>query len=537
VCDNSVRDAAVQLIFRLLEQYQEGMVDDAEFQGARNRALGAIREPFGSPATAAPVLARDYAVHGDAESSVKTIGRLKGTTRADAVTAARWLTEDRLTVVETIQAAPLALPGGQPKNLILKRQLNNGLRVALEAMPTAPLVTVRLSALGGLRGEPQDKEGISALAAAALFGGTSSTKAAKIRERLQGLGAEWKAFVEEETSGVELTLPAEGAPNAMGLLADLVSNPLVPDEQLAAIRAAAGSAIHDYPDHAARRWAAAPGSREMPKTPVLYYALRGGRPFFIPLDQMRNHYQTIAREDILLFLRTHFTPPNLVIAIAGNIDPDDILLAVENQFGRMTGGATTLPVVDTSWFQATTQSSVIVDPTLRNPQTIVIYGTAPRKHKDRAAIDLLLDLWARRVPEAWRAKRARAAGSPAPGFAASRFFGTDLGYAFLFSPTPSADPLLFDDVLGSPLFEWQNRPVDLKLLDDAKQVAIAEFVINSEDTRFAARLLTDDTFYGTDDLTTYRQRLEAITADDIRRVAQSYFGRKAAIVTLSPPPA
>lgn len=527
-CTESGKTAALQLVFHALEQLQGGGLEEAELEAARNEAEGELRQPFVTPATAAPVLARDFIVTGDAGHSLQLIARLLEMTGRDVQSSAQDLSEGRLTVVETATAAALGQAPAPVRSQLLRRQLNNGMRIALQKQAAAGLVEFRLSALGGLRGEPAGEEGLSALAAEALFAGTPSFSADQIRQKLDALGADRSAFEEEEVSGVRIRVPAERARDALTLLADLTQNSILPTPAMPSVQSAAATDLQNYGDSLLPAWGGVTSHRGLPDFGLVSVLLSGQSPAG-SLPDLRNRYRSIPREDILLFFRRHFTPTNLVLTAAGDLDLDATAQSIDSLFGKMTGTGTRYPpaagLVASSW----TADASSAD----RAGVVVAFPAVAYSHKDRLPVELLVDFWWMRIDEFRKTAANPPSGTPGRDLSPGLYFGTDTGIVTLPQPSPAADSAVPTGATSTSSGGGMTTPKDAATLDRVKDLALSSFLLRSADLTFTTRLLTLDSLYGTDDATLYRQRLAAVTLDDVKRVATTYFDRTPTVITLT----
>ena len=115
---------------------------------------------------------------------------------------------------------------------IRRAVLANGVRLATERMPHVRSVAVGIWLTRGSRHEPAGQHGHCALRRAHALQGHADAIAEEIAQQVDSIGGQIDAFTSKEYAGYYLKVLDEHLPLAVDILADLISNPLMADDDI-----------------------------------------------------------------------------------------------------------------------------------------------------------------------------------------------------------------------------------------------------------------------------------------------------------------
>ena len=115
--------------------------------------------------------------------------------------------------------------------------LDNGLRVATDAMPSVETVSVGVWAEVGTRHEPPEINGVSHLLEHMAFKGTEKRSARAIAEEIEAVGGHLNAYTSRENTAYYAKLLAEDLPLGLDIIADILQHSVFDPEELARERA------------------------------------------------------------------------------------------------------------------------------------------------------------------------------------------------------------------------------------------------------------------------------------------------------------
>ena len=223
--------------------------------------------------------------------------------------------------------------------------------------------------------DPSDLKGASHLLEHMVFRGTRHRSRRQIAAALESLGGSLNAYTAREHTGYEARVLDRHLPAAVEVLADLIRNPLIRDEDLKREREVVFeeiAAVGDAPDdlvfelHGDRMWC--------------------GHPYGSPILGTRQTVAAITRADLVALHRRTYVGANLVVAAAGRVDHDSFVGMTEEWFGGLERGAAADPVV------APLGARSGVDDVHRDSaQTHIVFGSPVpgASHPDRYALLLV----------------------------------------------------------------------------------------------------------------------------------------------------
>jgi len=117
------------------------------------------------------------------------------------------------------------------------RILANGLRVIVSPVPAYPVVTMLAVVEAGATRDPRDAEGLAQMTTRALAEGTRDMNALQLAERLETLGTTLDTGADWDSAIVQLTSLASRVEDAFAVLAEVLRYPAFPDDELDRLRA------------------------------------------------------------------------------------------------------------------------------------------------------------------------------------------------------------------------------------------------------------------------------------------------------------
>ena len=189
-------------------------------------------------------------------------------------------------------------------------------------MPYMKSVAIVFGIGVGSRYEVQEHQGISHVIEHMLFKGTSKRQNTfEISQAIEGIGGEINASTSKETTYLYAKVPQEQFKTAFDVLADIILNSLIREEDLHKEKNIIIEEIKKYQD--------------IPEELVeilLDKIMWKNHPLGEPILGDEKSVVNIQREDLLAYINTFYRPNNLVISIAGNIKMEEVILQVNKYF-------------------------------------------------------------------------------------------------------------------------------------------------------------------------------------------------------------
>jgi zinc protease len=389
------------------------------------------------------------------------------------------------------------------------RTLGNGLKVIAVAQNEQPAVTMRLLIGAGAAQDPLRKSGMSRLVASLLDQGTATRSAAQIADQIDSIGGSMGTGSGTDLSNVYSVVMKDSFAMAMDLLHDVVHNPAFAPEEIDRQKQQAISSLQvnsGDPDYVAS---------------VLFDRLvYGFHPYGV--SSTPESLGSITRADLQAFHRQHYVPNNMILAIVGDVTSAEALATAEKVFGGWPRAA--LPAQAPAEPPPPTRRIVVVDKP-DSVQTEIRVGqlAIPRKHPDYAAWDLAVKILggegANRLHRVLRSERGLTYGASADTQAMKQAGNFVAETDTQTETTGEVLRLMFEEFGRLP-----RQRVAERELGDAQAYLAGSFPLTLETPNDLATQLLNAVFYElpVEEIRTYRERVQAITPDDIQRVARQY---------------
>ena len=222
------------------------------------------------------------------------------------------------------------------------------------------------------------------------------------------------------------------------------------------------------------------------------------------------------------YYHTYYQPSNLTGIIVGDFDPAQVKPMIREYFGRLSPGNKPVPEVVTIEMPQLAEKRMTAECDCQ-PQITVRYHTVPFNHKDEAALDMMSNILNGRTG---RLYKSMVEGSE---IAQSAFASNDsrkYGGLYEFSATTKGDASPEDLEMGwyAELDRLKTELVSEHELQKEKNQALANSYRRLQNNFF---LLVQIGYYeGEGDwryINEFPKRQQAVTPEDIMRVANEYF--------------
>ena len=392
--------------------------------------------------------------------------------------------------------------------------LSNGLRVALLEDHKIPTFSLQLLLTGGGLDDPADQRGVAMVTASLLREGTTQRTSRQIAEQLATLGGFFSASASPSSGETSISMGglSDKADQILAIAADVVRNPAFPDAELAKYKSRFLSQLQQQ-----RATPAFVAQEEFMR------AVYGTHPgsFVVPQE---NVLRALTRADLASYHKAHYMPNNGIVLAYGDFKLGDLVQKLERAFGDWPKGQArtiSLPALTPP-----AKSRVLLVDRPGSVQTSLWLGGLgiERRSDDYFAVLVMNHILgggpASRLFVNLREKKGYTYGVYSV-FNGSRFPGVLL--ASMDVRTDVTDPALQD--LAAELRRMGSEPVPEDELKNAKRALIGGFALSLDSPQTLISNLATQKIYNLppDYWDAYPQRVEAITAADVQRVAKKYY--------------
>src|SRR6266403_917731 len=527
--DPMKRDAAEQLALRIVDEVKQAGVTAEELEKAKKIALshhlGALTTMRGQ----ASDIGSNWLLTRDLNFSRHYLDAVQKVTLDDIKrVAATYLTENNLTVISLNPKGSLAAKAEGPKvaaaGEIQKFDLSNGLRLLVREDPRLPLVAIGAVFRGGLLAETPQTNGITRLMAKTMLKGTKTRTAEQIANEIEAVGGSISSDAGNNSFTVSVDVMKPDVKLGMDLLSDVLLNATFPEKAIAREKEIQIAAIQQEEEQltsVARN--------------IMRQALFPQHPYALRSNGSVESIQRLTQKDLLEFRDRYVVAKNGVIYVFGDVKAAEVRQLFEKALGGMRPGALALTDAHPAAPLSKTES---VESRKDKAQGIIMVGYrgADIFSPDRYALQLI---------------------DEASSDLGSRFFiriREQMGLAYYVgaSQMEGLVPGLFAFYLGTD--PQKIEPVKTALLDEIRKLA-SEGLTQEELTRAKKKLIgqhqiamqSNDSFgyqcaldelygLGFDYYKNLERDTEAVTLDEIKRVAAKYFRDQPYVLATVRPP-
>lgn len=205
--------------------------------------------------------------------------------------------------------------------------LPSGLRIVTVPSTAVASITVLVLVGAGSRYEEFNHNGISHFLEHMFFKGAKDYKTPKdVSLAIDSVGGVFNAFTDKELAGYYVKVAAEHKETAMHVLSDMLIHATFPSEEIEKEKGVILEELNMYQD-SPRQQIGWDFERLLFGNQPLGWD-EGGRPEWI---------KKATREEFIAYRNPLYTPDNTVVAIAGNITPEEAYALTEQYFAEYTG--------------------------------------------------------------------------------------------------------------------------------------------------------------------------------------------------------
>ena len=204
-----------------------------------------------------------------------------------------------------------------------REALPNGTVVIAQETAFSPAVTIHLAFRAGSLEEPDDRPGLAWFLARVIDRGTATRTAMDVAEALDDRGVALRVATNRHVLSLSCTCLSEDFHDILGVLADVVRNPVFPADEIEKRRAETITAIRQDLDN--------PGVRASEALQTLLYG--ASHPYGRPAKGSIESVERFTRDDLIAYHRVRFGPEALSIAIVGDVRAGAAAAAAQAVFG------------------------------------------------------------------------------------------------------------------------------------------------------------------------------------------------------------
>lgn len=329
--DREKRDELRDAVLEFMRTLPEAEFDEARRRSRRQMLTGRLRG-LSTVQGVANVLGMSWHLSRNPHSMEEWDAALSHVTNEDlARVAATYFIPDRLVEVSVdptgTNADTTAATGKADDHAPVVHTLPNGLRVVTRVDKRVPLAYAEIVFGAGSQTETAQNAGINSLLAECLLKGTTTRNAEQLANEVENLGGAISSAAGNNTFNLSIHGLAADTPALLELLADAALHPTLPAEVIENEKSAMVADILDAEED--------PAALAFRKLRGLCF---GSVSYGNHRDGTVESVQSLTRSELLSQHARLVCAQNAVLAVAGDIDPGQVLALAEQYFGAMPAG-------------------------------------------------------------------------------------------------------------------------------------------------------------------------------------------------------
>jgi predicted Zn-dependent peptidase len=399
-------------------------------------------------------------------------------------------------------------------NTFERHTLANGLRVLLAPMPQATSVTCMIMLAAGSRYETRETNGIAHFAEHMFFKGTERRPTARdIGTEVDGIGGEFNAFTGKEYTGYYVKCATDFRDTALDVLVDMLRHSKFAEDEIEREKGVIVEEMNMYYD-----------------TPrdfiggVYEELLYGDQPLGWDIIGRKETVRGAKRDTFLDYTSRWYKPERMVVGLGGNLG-DDPVARIDELLGDLEATGTGNP--------AAAQVQAANAPRLKihhkqSDQAHLCLGVPsyPLDHPDRYSLQLLATVLGTGMSSRLFTEVRERRGLAYYVFAINHSY-TDTGSLY---SQAGVDINRADEAVETIVHELRRiveEPVEPAELEKSRNLAKGRFLLQLESPQGMIMFgLRREVLEGEAvDPDEVQAGLDAVTAEDVQRVAQDVIGR------------
>ncbi|HJP86527.1 MAG TPA: pitrilysin family protein [Gemmatimonadaceae bacterium] len=392
-------------------------------------------------------------------------------------------------------------------------QLDNGMKVIVVEKHNLPVIEGRLIIDAGAQREPATKNGLASLTGRLLSEGTGDLSGAEIARQMDALGAQYSTGGGYSTSFADVVALKNVFPQAMQLAARTVISPSFPASEFTRVK---NQAIAAYQQSHAR-------TSGLANDAFIRAAFDTTAPFSRPPNGTMASINALTRDDVVDWQRTMYAPSASTLLLVGDITAAEARSVAQQAFG--------------SWRATRTASGPVANPIRSSSGTRVILVDRPGSVQSTIIVgqpgfqatdpDYITMLALNHVFGGAVSSRLNNNLREKHGYTYGAFSGLDLRPgAGTFQMSSEVRTNATDSALVEAIGEYRrlvDEPVPATELSGLLNNLVSGFPNSVQSVQGLSNRLQSLIIWGLplDFFTTYRERLAAVTPEDVHRVASS----------------
>ncbi len=401
-----------------------------------------------------------------------------------------------------------------PKRAPYRQALANGVVAYMVEDHTLPLINISVLVRTGDYLEPKGKEGLAGLTGSQIrSGGTTSKKAEDFDEAADFLAAAISSGIGETQGNASLNCLSKDIDKALELFFDMLKNPGFQEDRLKLAKTQILQAMErrndDTGDIEEREWD----------------RLMRGAEHFSTRFSTKASIEGITRDEMVAFHKKYYHPANFIFAVSGDFNTTELKAKLENQMRGWEGSREPVAEVPKPTHTPVPGLYAVHKPDVNQGRVTIGHLSTTRDNPDFAALAIMNDIlggggFTSRITSRVRSDEglAYSAGSD---FGFGVYYPSSFTASFQSKSSTAAQGI---EIVLAEINRMRTEKVKPEELNTSINQFVETFSLNFTSAAQIAGTFAQDEYTGrpADFWDKYRERIKAVTADEVLRVAQKY---------------
>ncbi len=438
-----------------------------------------------------------------------------------------------LSLLVALVCAPLVLSSGARGQTIMTSPppatftLRNGLQVVVIPDHRTPVVTQMIWYKVGSADETPGKSGLAHFLEHLMFKGTAEHPAGEFSQTVLKVGGEENAFTSFDYTGFYQRVPRDQLGRMMEFEADRMTGLVLTDQNVLPER---DVVLEEYDMRVANNPAARLDEQMMA-------ALYLNNPYGRPVIGWHHEIEKLTRKDALAFYHRFYAPNNAILVIAGDTDAKEVRSLAEKTYGKIPPrpGIPARRIRPQEPVPIAARTVTLADPRVEQPvmkRYYLVPSATTAAPGDGAALDVLAQLMGSGSNS--YLYRALVVDRPLAVTAGAAYQDTALDptrFSIAVLPKPGVGFPQIEQAIDKVIADVKRKPASSEDLERAKTQLVAEAIYAQDSQTVMAR------WYGAalatglsvEDVRSWPDRIRAVTAGQVRAVAQKWLKMKRSV--------
>ena len=522
-------DKVAKEIFKIIESVKQSSPKKKEIDKAKNQVISSYVFSKQTQESQAGDLGTSQLLTGGMDFSTHYVDGIRSVTSNDiSYVAEKYLNKENMTKVLLVpdeadtenMSARVAV---QPKRVVAKKVLRNGVRLLMSEDKTLPLVSIRVCFQGGLRTEDKNNNGISNIMAQMLLKGTRGRSEEELFSAIESIGGNISAYSGNNSFGISLDIMSNDIKKGIEIIADILTRPAFPKGKLRILKEDVLAQIEliDYDIFVSTR-------------KRLKEELFASSPYgMISAGSLRS-VENITRRDIIKYYRSYCVGYNAVISICGDIDSKMVFRLASSKFKglkrRRSPAIKKLKLLPLEGREE-------IEKSMDKQQAVIMAGfrSAGVVNPDRYPLQILSSIYSGssgRLYENIRDEKGMA-------YTLGTFGMTGMGAgSFIFYAAIALENIEYvTSEIFSQIDAVNKGGITEEELDSAKKSLIAKYQIGFQSAgAFALKIALDELYgLGHNHYLLYPETIGKISKEAVTQISNQYFNPNACVVSTTVP--